>query len=143
MDLYALATQVGSALGAVTPTLRVYPFGAQKIEATTAAAIVTMPDEYSPAGYGRGARHLAGLGVLVCVRATGQGRPQRSSIKALYGYLGETGTTSIVKAVEDYAYTACVPGTMAWKRTSFDVITIAGVEYLSALLEFDADGVGT
>jgi hypothetical protein len=141
MDLYQLATEVGTALAAVTPALRVYPFGAAKIEAP--AVVVTMPDEYKPAGYGRGARHVSGLGVLVCVRATAAGRPYRASIKQLYGYLAETGTTSIVKAVEDYTYTACVPGTMAWSRTSFDVISIAGADYLSALLEFDADGVAS
>lgn len=143
MDLYALAGQVGTALGAVTPALRVYPYGAQKIEASGGAAIVTMPDSYTSGGYGRGARHVDGLGVLLCVRATAQGRPQRASLKALYAYLGETGTGSVVKAVEDFAYTACVPGTMAWKRTSFDVVTIAGAEYLSALLEFDAEGVAS
>lgn len=143
MDLYALAGQVGTALGTVTPALRVYANGADKIEATGAAAVVTMPDTLTPSGYGRGARHVTDLGVLLCVRATAAGRPRRSSLAKLYGYLGEIGTASVVRAVEDFAYTACYPGTMAWKRTSFDVVTIAGAEYLSALLEFDADGAAT
>lgn len=141
MDLFALATQMGTALGAVTPTLRVYPYGTDKIEAP--AAVVTLPDEYGPAGYGRGARHVTGISVLVCVRSTAAGRPRRASMAQLYGYTAETGTTSIVKAIEDYAYTACVPGTMAWKRTTFDVGQIAGVEYLMATLMFDADGVAS
>lgn len=143
MDLYALAGQVGTALRTVTPALRVYEYGADKIEATGAAAVVTMPDEYTSGGYGRGARHVSNLGVLLCVRATAAGRPHRSSLKALYGYLGETGAASVMKAVEDFAYTAAVPGTVAWKRTSFDVVSIAGVEFLSALLEFDAEGVAS
>jgi hypothetical protein len=143
VDLYALATEVGTALNTVVPAPRVYPYGAPKIEASGAAAVVTMPEEYTAAGYGRGARHVSGLGVLLCVRYTESGRPSRSSLKSLYGYLAETGAASIVKAVEDFAYTACVPGTMVWRRTSFDVVTIGGNEYLSALLEFDADGVAT
>lgn len=143
MDLYALAGQMGTALSSVTPALRVYPYGADKIEATGAGAVVTMPENYGPAGYGRGARHVSKIGVLVCVRAGAAGRPRRASLKALYGYCAETGTASVLKAVEDYAYTACVPGTMAWTGTTFDVVTIAGADYLSALLEFDADGVAS
>jgi hypothetical protein len=141
MDLYALATQIGMALNAVTPALRVYPYGADKIEAP--GVVVTMPDEYGPSSYGRGARHLTSIGVLLCVRGAAGVRPRRASLKQLYAYLQETGTGSILKAVEEYAYTACIPGTMAWKRTTFDVLSIAGVEYLTALLEFDADGVAT
>jgi hypothetical protein len=141
MDLFALATQMGTALAAVTPALRVYAYGADKIEAPS--AVVTMPDEYGPSSYGRGARHLTSIGVLLCVRGTMQGRPRRSQLAQLYGYCQETGTASVLRAIEDYAYTSCVPGTMAWKRTTFDVLTIAGVDYLTALLEFDADGVAT
>lgn len=140
--MFALATQMGTALSAVTPALRVYPYGTAKIEATNGAAIVTLPDSYEPAGYA-GVRSIKGIGVLLCVRDVAAGRPKRASIKALYGYLAETGTASIVKAVEGFAYTACVPGTMAWKKTSFDVLRFGAADYLSALLEFDAEGVST
>jgi hypothetical protein len=141
MDLYALATQMGTALGTVTPALRVYPYGASKIEAP--AAVITMPDEYRPANYSRAAMSLKGISVWLCVRGTAAGRPQRASLKQLYQWTGDTAPASVVKAVEGYAYTACVPGTMAWQRTAFDVQDIAGSEYLTALITFDAEGVAT
>ena len=139
MDLYALATQMGNALSGVTPALRVYPYGSQKIEAP--AAVITMPDAYQPAGYSRGAMSVRGIDVWLCVRSTG--RPQRSSLKQLYAWTGDTAPASVVKAIESYAYTACVPGTMAWQRTAFDIQQIAAAEYLTALITFDAEGVAT
>jgi hypothetical protein len=138
VDLYAIATQLGAALAVPTPALRVYQYGATKVEAP--AAVVALPDgiDYHQA-YGTGASKLEDLVVLVLVRDLNR----RTSFKTLAGYAAASGAGSVKAALE-----AFVPAGRAWDtltvaRVDFDVVTMAGADYLTALFHLDLFGPGT
>lgn len=137
MDLYQVATKVGTALAGVTPTLRRYPYGATRVEAP--AAVFTLPDSIDfHQAYGVGASKLTDAAVLVLVRDTNR----RESFKTLAGYVAATGAGSVKAALEGYAAGATWDA-LTVTSVDFDVVTMAGADYLAALFHLDIFGTGT
>jgi hypothetical protein len=136
VDLYAVATEVGTALATVTPKLRLYPYGTAKIEAP--AAVFTLPEsiDYHQA-YGNGAARITDAAVLVMVRDN----VRREAFKSLAGFVRPTGAASIKAALEGYAWTSCDALTVT--RVDFDILGMAGADYLTALFHLDIFGNGS
>lgn len=136
MDLFSVATEVGAALATITPRLRTYPYGTVKVEAP--AAVFTLPDsiDYHQA-YGTGAEKVTDAAVLVMVRDG----VRRESFKSLAGYVRPTGGASVKAALEAYAWTTC--DTVTVTRVDFDILGMAGADYLTALFHIDIFGNGS
>jgi len=133
-----VATKVGLALATPTPKLRVYPYGTPKIEAP--AAVVTLPETLNlHETYGQGVTSFRDLAVLVMVRDL----VRREAFKTLANYVKPTGATSVKAALESY-----VPAAQAWDSLTvtsvdFDVVTMDGAPFLTALFHLDIIGNAT
>lgn len=137
MDLFAVATQVALALAIPTPKLRVYPYGTKSVEAP--AALFTLPDsiDYHQA-YGTGASKITDAAVLVLVRD----HARREAFKTLAAYCKATGVTSVKAALEGYAPAGAAWDALTVTSVDFDVISMAGADYLAALFHLDLFGTG-
>jgi predicted RNA methylase len=73
--------------------------------------------------------------VLVVGKAT-----ERSARDTVSAWTAGSGTASVVAAMEAHSWTSCDDLTVT--AADFDVVTIAGVDYLAAMFEADAIGPG-
>jgi hypothetical protein len=73
--------------------------------------------------------------VLVAGKAT-----ERSARDTAAGWAAGSGSSSVKAAMEAHTWTSCDDLTVT--RCTFDVVTIAGVDYLAAMFEADAIGPG-
>lgn len=138
MDLYALAGEVRSALAGVTPTLRVYEFGADIVQPPAAALFMYDATLHPHETFGPGGVWLEGPRLFVVVRDPNP----RTSSKALAAYLRRTGASSVKAALEGYAWTQADVCTV----TQIDVLRpfkIGGADLAGAELHLDFYGTGT
>ena len=117
--------------------LRTYAFPPDKIEPP--AAVVSYPDEYTFDGtYSRGADTLLLPVVVVVGRAS-----DRAARDLISVYVDGDGPSSFKRVLESKdlpAYTAF--DSVRVKKAEFDVVRIAGVDYIAALFDLDIIGSG-
>jgi len=115
--------------------LRVYAYPPDSVAAP--AAIVTYPDTYTyDATYGRGMDRIEALPVVLLVGKVSD----RASRDKVTQYVNGSGATSIKTAIESGTYTAF--DTVRVTGVEFDIISVAGVEYLGATFTLDIAGQG-
>lgn len=133
MNLAQVMTEVGDQLDTIAD-LRGYGFPPDAIHPPV--AIVSYPDDLTfDATYGRGMDRIT-LPVVVLV-----GKPNdRSTVERLGRYADGSGATSIKAVVEAGSYTAF--DTVRVMSAEFDVVTVAGVDYMAALFSLDVAGQG-
>jgi hypothetical protein len=103
---------------------------------TPPAAIVSYPSAYSfDATYGRGMDRVTGTVVVVVGRPT-----ERSSRDQLTRYVDGTGAESVKALLDGDDYTSCDSVRVA--SADFDVYSIGGIDYLTAVFEIDIAGQG-
>lgn len=117
--------------------LRAYEFPPDKIEPP--AAVVSYPDQYTYDGtYRRGADRMTLPVVAVVGRAN-----DRASRDLIAIYVDGDGPSSFKRVLESPdlpAYTAF--HSLRVMQVEFDVVTIAGVDYVAALFDLDILGSG-
>lgn len=134
MNVSDVMDQLTTALGTITG-LRAYAWARDSI--TPPAALVMLPTSYTfDETYGRGSDR-ASFDVVVCV-----GRADdRSAFKAIGAYANGSGASSIKAALDGGTYTAC--DSVRTTSVTFDVVRIAGTDYLAATFEVDVYGTGS
>jgi hypothetical protein len=134
MKLDAVMDEIGD-VAATIPDLNVYRWPADEI--TSPAAMVTYPDSMTfDAAFQRGTdRWRCGLIVAVAKAFDKSTRDQ------MVRYVAGDGPESIKAAFYAHDWQACAYARP--DRVTFDVLTIAGVEYLAALFDLDVAGNGT
>jgi hypothetical protein len=135
MDLNAVMDDVATKLGTLTG-LNVFAYPPPTI--TPPAVIVSYPErvEYDQT-YGRGLTRVSGLPVVVLEgKAT-----DRSARKRIAAYVSDQGAKSVKLVLEDTASESWDDLTVA--SADFDVITIAGVDYIAALFTCNLACQGT
>lgn len=115
--------------------LRTYPYWVKRI--MPPAAVVSWPE---PLTYDMTMRR-GGDRATLPVRVVVGNVDARSSRDTLARYVDGAGPQSVKQAVEGYAATAY--GEASVRSASFEVVTIAGVDYLAAEFEVDVTGRGT
>jgi hypothetical protein len=102
------------------------------------AAIVSYPERIEfDATYGRGMDRIPAWPVLIIDgKAT-----DRTARERIYEYAAATGTKSVKAVLESGTYTSF--DTIRVVDCAFDVVTIASVDYISALFTLDIAGRGT
>ena len=113
-------------------------FGYPPATVVPPAAIVSYPESIEfDQTYGRGMDRISAWPVLIVVgKAT-----DRSAREKVYGYAAATGATSVKAVLESGTYTSF--DTIRVVDASFDVVTIAGNDYISALFTLDIAGQGS
>jgi len=134
MNLADVMDEVAARLGAVDG-LRVFPYPADHV--SPPAAIVSYPETYTfDETYGRGMDRMT-LPVVVVV-----GKPtDRSSRDRLAAYVAGSGPGSVKAAVE--AGDGAAFDTVRVVSVEFDVIAIAGTDYIAAVFDLDVAGQGS
>lgn len=133
MNLNDVMDQIGVQLDTISG-LRVYDYPADHV--TPPAAIVAYPDEVVfDETYGRGMDRIT-LPVVVIIGR----QSDRSARDRLTLYASGSGASSIKATVEGGTYTAM--DTVRVIRAEFDVVSVAGVEYVGALFDLDIAGQG-
>lgn len=134
MDLGDVMDQVADRLDSITG-LRVYPYPPDTV--APPAAIVTYPESIDyDATYARGMDRIPDLRVIVLVGRVSD----RASRDAISVYADGSGTQSVKAVVEAGTYTAF--DSVRVTGAEFDVISMAGVEYLAATFHLDIAGEG-
>ena len=132
MNLAAVMDEIAAALAGITG-LRVsaYPPGS----VSPPAGIVSYPDEitYNLTSGPTGARIESLPVVLVAGKAT-----DRAAREAVSGWASTDGPASVKAVLEEAAYASL--DTLTVTRCGFDVVTIAGVDYLAATFDIDISG---
>lgn len=113
-------------------------FGHPPATVTAPAGIVSYPERIAfDETYGRGMDRIEAWPVLIVVgKAT-----DRTARERVYDYAAATGTKSVKFVLEGGTYTSF--DTIRVVDCTFDVVTIAGVDYISALFTVDIAGQGT
>lgn len=134
MKLDDVMDEVAARLGTIAG-LRVFPYPADSV--SPPAAIVSYPEKYTfDETYGRGMDRMT-LPVVVVV-----GKPtDRASRDRIAQYCDGAGPASVKAAVEAGKYVAC--DTVRVTGIEFDVVTVAGTDYLAALFDLDIAGAGS
>lgn len=134
MNLAALMDEVAGVLDTVTG-LRVHPHPPATV--TPPAAIVSYPERVAfDQTYGRGMDRIERMPVvLVTGKAT-----DRAARDKVAGWAAGGGPGSIKTVLEAHSWTECDVLTVT--ECSFDVVTIAGVDYLAAMFLLDIAGDG-
>ena len=133
MNLADVMDEVATALEAID-NLRVFPYPPDRVEPP--AAVVSWPDTYTyDETYGRGMDRLSLPVVVVVGRVS-----DRACREELGAYADGSGDRSVKEAVETGTYTAC--DTVRVESVEFDVVTIAGTDYMAALFTVDVAGSG-
>lgn len=115
--------------------LRVHAYPPDAVQPPT--AIVTYPDTYTyDATYGRGMDRISDLPVVLLVGKVSD----RASRDTITKYVNGSGAASIKAVVESGTYTAF--DTVRVTGVTFDIISIAAVEYLGATFTLDIAGQG-
>ena len=124
-----IATQLDTITG-----LRVFAYPPDALHPP--AAVVSYPDAYTFDGtYVRGMDRMS-LPVVVVVGKVSD----RASRDELGAYADGSGSASVKAVVEAGTYTAF--GTVRVESVEFDVVTIAGIDYMAALFTLDIVGTG-
>lgn len=133
MNLLAVMKEVGDQIDTI-PGLRVHHYPPNRI--TPPAAVVAAPDEYVyDETFGRGMDRIT-LPVVVMVGKV----DARASWVKLSGYLDGAGPKSIKAVVEAGTYTEF--DTVRATGVEFDVVQMASVDYLAAVVSLDIAGTG-
>lgn len=134
MDLGDVMDEIGDQLDTIDG-LRVYRYPPDN--PAPPAAIVSYPDTYTyDETFGRGMDRISDLPVIVLVGKVSD----RASRDAIAAYVAGSGTKSVKAAVDTDSGTAFDYARVA--SVVFDVISIAGVEYLGATFTIDIAGQG-
>lgn len=134
MNLASVMDEVATKLGTITG-LRVFAYPPPAV--TPPAAVVSYPDSYTyDETYGRGMDRLMLPVVVVVGKAT-----DRTARDAIATYVNGSGTGSVKAGLETGPYTAF--HTLRVVSVEFDVVTIAGTEYLAGLFDLDITGQGS
>lgn len=131
----AVMAEIGQKLAAITG-LNIFDYPPPTL--VPPAGVVSYPDriEYDQT-YGRGVDQISGLPViLVAGKAT-----DRSGCDLVTGWAAGDGPTSVKAALEAADWTSCDDLTVT--ACTFEVVTIAGVDYIAAMFVCDASGGGT
>jgi hypothetical protein len=133
MDLADVMDQTGDRLDTIGG-LRVWRYPPNSL--TPPGAVVSYPEDYDyDATYGRGMDRMT-LPVVVVV-----GKPSdRASRDKLAAYVDGSGAASVKAVLESGTYTAF--DSVRVMRVEFDVVTIAGTDYMAALFSLDIAGQG-
>lgn len=105
---------------------------------TPPAGVVSYPDrvEYD-ATYGRGVDQIIDLPVVIV-----EGKPtDRSARDRIAAYAAGSGAKSVKAVLESGTYTAF--DEVRVKSAEFDVVSIAGIDYISVLFRLDIAGQGS
>lgn len=134
MDLADVMEEVAGKLSAING-LRIFAYPPDAL--APPAAVVSYPDSYDYDGtYGRGMDRLK-LPVVVVV-----GKPtDRSTRDRLAKYCDGAGAASVKVAAENGTYVSC--DTVRVESVTFDVVSIAGTDYMAALFTLDITGSGS
>lgn len=133
MNLADVMDEIGDALDGITG-LRVYRWPAAEV--TPPAAIVTYPDRVEFDGtFGRGMDRLTVPVVVVAGRAS-----ERAARDNLARFCDGSGALSVKAAVDGHEYTTA--HTARTTQIEFDVFTMNGIDYVSAIFEIDVVGSG-
>lgn len=134
MNLADIMTEIGEVLNTVAG-LRVYDYPPGNIQAP--AAVVSYPDriEYDVT-YGRGVDRIRQLPIIIL-----EGKAiDRSSRDRIARYTNGAGVSSVKALLESHAWVACEE--IVVTECTFDVVTVAGVDYIAAILSLDVIGSG-
>lgn len=133
MNLGDVMDEIGDRLDAIGG-LRVYRYPPDNV--APPAAVVTYPETYTyDETYGRGMDRFT-VPVIVMVGKVSD----RASRDQLGVYLDGSGDKSIKAVVESGTYTAF--DTARVTGATFDIVSMAGVEYVAATLPIDIAGQG-
>lgn len=133
MNLGAVMDAVAARLDTIVG-LRCFAYPPDAIQPP--AAIVSYPETIAfDATYGRGMDRIT-LPLVVVVGKV----HDRSTRDVLGAYCGGSGATSVKAVLESGTYTAFDVVRVA--SAEFDVVTIAGTEYMAGLFELDIAGQG-
>lgn len=135
MKLNDVMDEVAEALGTITG-LRV--FGYPPPTLTPPAGVVSYPEsiDYDQT-YGRGVDRMRALPVLLVVgKAT-----DRSAREKVAGWAAGSGAGSVKAVLEEHEWESC--DELSVTACTFDVVTIAGIDYLAAMFSLDIAGSGT
>ncbi|MFC0628544.1 hypothetical protein [Kribbella deserti] len=134
MDVGAVMQAVADRIDTID-NLRVYAYPPDTVNPP--AAVVSYPAEYEfDATYGRGMDRISDLPVVVLIGKVSD----RTSRDKVAQYVNGTGTASLKAVIESGTYTAF--DTVRVASVSFDIIAVAGVEYLGATFILDIAGQG-
>jgi hypothetical protein len=135
MDLNLVMDEIAARLDTISG-LRCSGFPPPTI--TPPGGIVSYPDRVEYDGtYGRGIDMITDLPVIV-VEGKATDRTARDRIAA---YAAGSGARSVKAVLESGTYTSF--DVIRVKSAEFDVLTIAGVDYISALFRLDIAGPGS
>lgn len=135
MDLAAVMDQIGDRLDTI-PNLRVFRYPPGKV--TPPAAIVSFPDGYTfDATYGRGSDTMKIPLIVVVGKPTDERARDR-----LAEYVNGSGARSF-KAVLEAAPVYPAFDAVRVEGWEFDVVTIAGIDYMAGLATLDIAGPGS
>lgn len=134
MNLGAVMQEIADRIDTITG-LRVYAYPPNSVAAP--AAIVSYPDTYTyDATYGRGMDRIEDLPVVLVVGKVSD----RASRDKITQFVDGSGAKSIKQVVESGSYTQF--HTVRVTAVTFDMVTIAAVEYLGATFTLDLAGQG-
>lgn len=134
MDLGAVMDEVGDQLDTIDG-LRVYRYPPDSV--SVPAAVVTYPENISYLEtMRRGMDRYPDLSVVVMVGKVSD----RTSRDRIAAYADGAGDRSIKAVVEAHTYEACDTATVT--GAEFDIVSMAGVEYLAATFTIDIAGAG-
>jgi len=134
MILSAVMDEIAGVLAGITG-LRVHDHPPATVNPP--AGIVSYPDrvEYDQT-YGRGMDRIRDLGVVLL---TGKAT-DRSARDTVAGWAKGSGSGSVKATLEGHTWTSC--HVLVVTSCTFDVVTIAGVDYLAAIFSLDIAGQG-
>jgi hypothetical protein len=133
MDLGAVMQEVADRLATI-PGLRTHGHPADNVQPP--AAVVTYPEAITfDSTYARGMDQIT-LPVIVMVGRVSA----RSSRDVISAYAAGAGDRSIKQVAESGTYTAF--DTVRVTDAEFDIVSVAGVEYLAATFSLDIAGTG-
>jgi len=133
MDLASVMDEVSGRLDTIAG-LRCYPYPVATV--TPPAAVVSYPDTYTyDATYGRGMDRMSLPVVLVVGKVS-----DRAARDTLGAYCDGSGTKSVKQVLEGGTYTAF--DSLRVESIEFDVVSIAGVDYMAGVFTVDIAGSG-
>lgn len=134
MNLTDVMEEVAARLATIKG-MRVFPYPADSV--SPPAAIVSYPETLTyDETYGRGSDRMA-LPVVVVV-----GKPyDRSTRDLITRYTDGSGASSVKAALETGTYASC--DGVRVTRAEFDVVSIAGTDYVAAQFDLDIAGSGS
>lgn len=134
MNLANAMRQVATQLATIAD-LNVFSYPPDKLEPP--AAVVSYPDDVTfDATYGRGVDTMTLPVVLVVGKVSDE-----SARDALGAYCDGSGARSVKAVIEAGTYTAF--DTVQVATCSFDVVTIAGVDFMAAVFSLEVSGSGS